>query len=79
MSPNVLALLPEYILTITGVVIMLADPIFPAANARKPLGWLAILGTLGAGLARACPAGSPMNGEDIRSRGVLVGFFVRQA
>src|SRR5689334_25415733 len=51
MSPNVIALLPEYILTITGIIIMLADPIFPAESARKPLGWLAILGTLASGLA----------------------------
>jgi NADH-quinone oxidoreductase subunit N len=51
MSPNVLTLLPEIILTITGVIIMLAEPLFPAEVSRKPLGWLAILGTLGAGLA----------------------------
>jgi NADH-quinone oxidoreductase subunit N len=51
MSPNVLALLPEIILTLTGVLIMLAEPLFPAEQTRKPLGWLAILGTLAAGLA----------------------------
>jgi len=51
MSPNVLSLLPEIILTLTGVFIMLAEPLFPAAQTRKPLGWLAILGTLAAGLA----------------------------
>jgi len=51
MSPNVLALLPEYTLTITGVLVMLVDPLFPAERTRKPLGWLAILGTLAAGLA----------------------------
>ena len=51
MSPNVLALLPEIILTLAGVLIMLADPLFPAEQTRKPLGWLAILGTLAAGLA----------------------------
>jgi len=51
MSPNVIALLPEYILTITGIIIMLADPLFPAEGARKPLGWLAIFGTLASGLA----------------------------
>lgn len=51
MAPNVLALLPEYILTITGVLVMLADPLFPDEKARKPLGWLAILGTVAAGLA----------------------------
>lgn len=51
MSPNVLALLPEYILTITGVLVMLSDPLIPAQNHRKPLGILAILGTLAAGFA----------------------------
>jgi NADH-quinone oxidoreductase subunit N len=51
MSPNVIALLPEYILTITGVLVMLADPLFPAEQHRKSLGALAILGTLAAGLA----------------------------
>jgi NADH-quinone oxidoreductase subunit N len=51
LSPNLLALLPEYILTITGIIIMLADPLFPAEKTRKPLGWLAILGTLASGFA----------------------------
>jgi NADH-quinone oxidoreductase subunit N len=51
MSPDVLALLPECILTLTGIIIMVADPIFPAEGARKSLGWLAILGTLASGLA----------------------------
>jgi NADH-quinone oxidoreductase subunit N len=51
MSPNVLSLLPEIILTLTGVFIMLAEPLLPAGQTRKPLGWLAILGTLAAGLA----------------------------
>lgn len=51
MSPNVIALLPEYILTIVGVLIMLAEPLLPPAASRKPLGWLAILGTVAAGVA----------------------------
>jgi len=51
MSPNVLALLPEIILTITGVLIMLAEPMLPPGSSRKPLGWLAILGTIAGGLA----------------------------
>ncbi len=51
MSPNVLALLPEIILTLTGVLIMLAEPLLSAGSSRKPLGWLAILGTVAAGLA----------------------------
>lgn len=51
MSPNIVALLPEYILTIVGVLIMLAEPLLPPAASRKPLGWLAILGTIAAGAA----------------------------
>jgi NADH-quinone oxidoreductase subunit N len=46
MSPNVLALLPELILTLTGVFIMLAEPCLKAGSSRKPLGWLAIAGTV---------------------------------
>ncbi len=51
MSNNLLCLLPEYILTIAGVLVMVAEPMIPAGRSRKPLGWLAILGTLGAGAA----------------------------
>ncbi|MDQ2763903.1 MAG: NADH-quinone oxidoreductase subunit N [Pseudomonadota bacterium] len=51
MSPNLIALLPESILTIVGVLIMLAEPLLPPAASRKPLGWLAILGTVAAGAA----------------------------
>lgn len=45
MSSNLLALLPEIVLTITGVIIMVAEPVLPAGSSRKPLGWLAVLGT----------------------------------
>jgi NADH-quinone oxidoreductase subunit N len=51
MSPNIIALLPEYVLTLAGIIIMLAEPVLPTGSSRKPLGWLAILATLGAGLA----------------------------
>jgi len=51
MSPNLLALLPELLLTLTGVLVMLAEPLIPPGRTRKPLGWLAILGTAAAGLA----------------------------
>ena len=51
MSPNLLALLPEYLLTLTGVAVMLAEPVLPPGASRKPLGWLAIIGTLAAGIA----------------------------
>ncbi|HEY0263875.1 MAG TPA: NADH-quinone oxidoreductase subunit N [Granulicella sp.] len=46
MSPNLYALLPEYILTLTGVLVMLLEPVLPASSSRKSLGWLAIVGTL---------------------------------
>ncbi len=52
-APNVAALLPEYILTLTGVAVMLAEPVLPPTASRKPLGWLAIFGTFFAGLAAA--------------------------
>ncbi len=44
-SNNVLALLPEYILTVTGVIIMLLEPLLPVNRSRRPLGWIAIAGT----------------------------------
>ncbi len=53
MPANVLALLPEYILTAAGVLIMLVEAVLKPGTSRKPLGWLAILGTVGAGLASA--------------------------
>ena len=51
MPASLLAVLPEVILTVVGVLIMLAEPMIPAGRSRKPLGWLAILGTLAAGAA----------------------------
>lgn len=51
MSPNLIALLPELILTLTGVIVMMAEPILKPASSRKPLGWIAIAGTVAAGLA----------------------------
>ena len=51
LSPNILALLPEYILVLTGIFIMLAEPCLKPASSRKPLGWIAIAGTAAAGLA----------------------------
>src|SRR3984957_8243692 len=51
LSHNVLALLPEYILTITGVLVMLPESVLKPPSSRKPLGWLSIVGTLLSGLA----------------------------
>jgi NADH-quinone oxidoreductase subunit N len=46
MSSNVLALLPELILALTGVFIMLVEPCLKLATSRKPLGWIAVAGTV---------------------------------
>jgi NADH-quinone oxidoreductase subunit N len=48
MPSNVLALLPEIILTLAGVLIMMTEPCLKPATSRKPLGWIAIAGTIGA-------------------------------
>ncbi len=48
MSSNVLALLPEILLTLTAIFIMLAEPCLKPTSSRKPLGWLSIAGTLAA-------------------------------
>jgi NADH-quinone oxidoreductase subunit N len=51
MPANVIGLLPEYILTAVGVLIMLVEAVLKPGTSRKPLGWLAIVGTAAAGLA----------------------------
>ncbi len=48
---NTLALLPEGILTVAGVLVMMAEPMLKRGASRKPLGWLAIVATLLAGAA----------------------------
>ena len=46
MSPNLLAILPEVVLTLAGVAVMMLEPVIAPGRSRKPLGWLAILGTV---------------------------------
>jgi NADH-quinone oxidoreductase subunit N len=43
--PDILRILPEVILTVTGVLIMLVDASMPASAPRRPMGWIAALGT----------------------------------
>jgi NADH-quinone oxidoreductase subunit N len=45
---DALRILPEIILTIAGVLVMIADALLPKPSSRKSLGWLAVLGTLAA-------------------------------
>ena len=51
MSPSLLAVLPELLLTVAAVGIMLLEPLLAPGKTRRPLGWLAIAGTFAAGLA----------------------------
>ena len=51
MNNNTLALLPEYILTLAGVLVMLLEPVLKPETSRKPLGWFAAFATLAAGAA----------------------------
>ncbi len=46
MNPQLLRILPEIILTITGVLIMLIEPVMPKSASRKNMGWLAVGGTI---------------------------------
>ncbi len=66
MNANLLRILPETLLTLTGVLLMLIEPVLPKAMSRKPLGWLAVLGTLAALFASLAqlhaPAGSAYYG-----------------
>ncbi len=62
MTPDVLRILPEVVLTVTGVLVMLADASMARAASRRSLGWLAALGVVGALCASvwqlALPAGT---------------------
>ena len=69
MSTNLLALLPEIILTITGVLVMVLEPVIAPGRPRKPLGWLAILGTA-ASIAATCYQKHILN-----TTGTFTGFY----
>jgi NADH-quinone oxidoreductase subunit N len=43
--PDIYRILPEVILTLTGVAVMLIDASLPPGWARRPLGWVAAFGT----------------------------------
>ena len=45
MTPGIDRILPEVILTLTGVAIMLLDASFKPSWPRRPLGWIAAIGT----------------------------------
>jgi NADH-quinone oxidoreductase subunit N len=49
--PDIDRILPELLLTITGVLTMLIEPVMPAGMSRKPIGFLALAGVIAALLA----------------------------
>ena len=49
-SVDYIRILPEIVLSIFGIIVMMADPLMPEQASKKPLGILAVIGTL-AGLA----------------------------
>lgn len=53
MNANIqlLRILPEVILTITGIAVMMIEAVLANKASRKPLGWLAVIGTIGALIA----------------------------
>ena len=56
---QVYRILPEVLLTITGVLLMLIEPLMPAGVNRKPMGFLALLGVVAALIASVWQLGLP--------------------
>ena len=46
-------ILPELVLSVFGIIIMLVDPLIPEQSPKKPLGIIAIIGTLAGLVATA--------------------------
>jgi NADH-quinone oxidoreductase subunit N len=57
--PQVYRILPEVLLTITGVLLMLIEPVMPASMNRKLMGYLALLGVVAALIASVWQLGLP--------------------
>jgi NADH-quinone oxidoreductase subunit N len=57
--PQAYRILPELVLTVTGVLIMLIEPLMPPSMSRKPIGLLALLGVIGALAASVFQLGLP--------------------
>ena len=75
--PQAYRILPELWLTVTGVLIMLIEPLMPPGMTRKPIGILALVGVLGALVssiwALGLPAGNGLlrHGADRRLQRLL--------
>ncbi len=77
--PQAYRILPELWLTVTGVLIMLIEPLMPPGMTRKPIGILALVGVIGALVASiwqlGLPAGTAYFGT--RTMHVLLGVPMR--
>jgi len=66
MTPGIDRILPEVVLTLTGVLVMLIDAFLPPASSRRPLGWVAAFGVTAALWASlwqlSLPAGTAFSG-----------------
>jgi NADH-quinone oxidoreductase subunit N len=58
-SIDYVRILPEIVLSIVGILVMMADPLMADHSSRKPLGWVAAAGTVGAIIATVYQAASP--------------------
>ncbi|HVP50594.1 MAG TPA: NADH-quinone oxidoreductase subunit N [Terriglobales bacterium] len=58
-ASDYIRVLPEILLTLFGVAVMMAEAALPAGASRKPLGWLAFVGTLAALAATVYQASYP--------------------
>src|SRR6204780_2971277 len=57
--PQAYRILPELWLVVTGVLIMLIEPLMPPGMTRKPIGGLGLVGGVGALLASLWQSGLP--------------------
>ena len=58
MTPGIDRILPEVVLTLTGVLVMLIDAFLPPTSSRRPLGWVAAFGVTAALWASRSSSGS---------------------
>jgi hypothetical protein len=47
-TPDIYRILPEIVLTLTGILVMMIDAFLPTPASRRPLGWVAAFGVMGA-------------------------------
>ena len=57
--PGAYRILPELLLTITGILVMLIEPLMPPGMTRKPIGFLSLAGVIAALIASVWQLGLP--------------------